>query len=297
MTLPKFTSRAIDLSGIAAAAKAPPVPPGASFVMDVDEQNFESVMQLSMRHPVVVELHSQRANAQALSDALIELANAAAGGYLLARVDVDTAPGIAQAFGVQAVPTVIGVVAGQLAPLFQGTKPKEEVEVVIAQLLQLASTNGLVGRAEPVAGGAGESDQADPRFTEADAALERGDFAAAVDEYDKILAQTPNDPEAKAGRAQVALLARSAAGGDPSGVLAKAAAEPASVPAQLAAADLEILSGRSDVAFERLIGVIRLSSGADRESVRVRLLELFEVVGGSDPAVLKARRDLMSALF
>jgi len=297
MTLPKFTSRAIDLSGIAAAAKAPPVPPGASFVMDVDEQNFESVMQLSMRHPVVVELHSPRANAQALSDALIELANAAAGGYLLARVDVDTAPGIAQAFGVQAVPTVIGVVAGQLAPLFQGTKPKEEVETVIAQLLQLASTNGLVGRAEPVAGGAGESDQADPRFTEADAALERGDFAAAVDEYDKILAQTPNDPEAKAGRAQVALLARSAAGGDPSGVLAKAAAEPASVPAQLAAADLEILSGRSDLAFERLIGVIRLSSGADRESVRVRLLELFEVVGGSDPAVLKARRDLMSALF
>ena len=148
-----------------------------------------------------------------------------------------------------------------------------------------------------MAGGAGESDEADPRFTEADAALERGDFAAAVDEYDKILAQTPNDPEAKAGRAQVALLARSAAGGDPSGVLAKASAEPASVPAQLAAADLEILSGRSDVAFERLIGVIRRSSGADREAVRVRLLELFEVVGGSDPAVLKARRDLMSALF
>ena len=51
MTLPKFTSRAIDLSGIAAAAKAPPVPPGASFVIEVDEQNFESVMQLSTRHP------------------------------------------------------------------------------------------------------------------------------------------------------------------------------------------------------------------------------------------------------
>ncbi|MCW3157554.1 tetratricopeptide repeat protein [Micropruina sonneratiae] len=296
MTLPKFTSRAMDLSGIAAAAKAPPVPPGASFVIDVDEQNFEAVMQLSTRHPVVVELYSPRANAQALSDDLIALANAAGGAYLLARVNVDAAGQIAQALGIQAVPTVIGVVAGQLAPLFQGTRSKAEAESVIGQLLQVAASNGLVGRAEPVAGGAGETDEADPRFAAADAALERGDFAAAVVEYDKILAQTPNDPEAKAGRAQVALLARST-GSDPAAVLAAAQAEPDSVDAQLAAADLEVLTGQPDQAFGRLIALIRTSAGPDRETVRVRLLELFEVVGAAEPAVLKARRDLMSALF
>ena len=296
MSLPKFTSRAMDLSGIAAAAKAPPVPPGASFVIDVDESNFESVMQLSTRHPVVVELYSPRANAQALSDDLIALANAAAGAYLLARVDVDTSGTIAQALGIQAVPTVIGVIAGQLAPLFQGTRSKAEAETVIAQLLQVAASNGLVGRAEPVAGGAGETDEADPRFAEADAALDRGDFAAALVEYDKILAQTPNDPEAKAGRAQVALLAR-AGGLEPSAVLARAASEPTSVEAQFAAADLELLSGRPDQAFARLITLVRETAGAERETVRLRLLELFEVIGASDPAVLKARRDLMSALF
>lgn len=139
MTLPKFTSRAMDLSGIAAAAKAPPVPPGASFVVEVDEASFETVMQGSMQYPIVVELYSPRANAQALSDDLIALANAAAGAYLLARVNVDAAAGIAQAFGVQAVPTVIGVVGGQLAPLFQGTRSKPEVEAMIAQLLQVAA--------------------------------------------------------------------------------------------------------------------------------------------------------------
>ena len=296
MTLPKFTSRAMDLSGIAAAAKAPPVPPGASFVLDVDESNFESVMQLSTRHPVVVELYSPRANAQALSDDLIALANAGAGAYLLARVNVDVSATIAQALGIQAVPTVIGVIAGQLAPLFQGTRSKAEAETVIAQLLQVAASNGLVGRAEPVDGGAGETDEADPRFADADAALERGDFAVALAEYDKILAQTPNDPEAKIGRAQVALLARSG-GIDPAAVLARAASEPASADAQLAAADLEVLSGRPDQAFDRLIALIRDTAGAERDAVRVRLLELFEIVGPADPAVLKARRDLMSALF
>ncbi|MGB4272063.1 MAG: thioredoxin domain-containing protein, partial [Propionicimonas sp.] len=135
-------SRAMDLSGIAAAAKAPPPPVGASYVLDVDEASFESVIQLSVKHPVVIELHSPRANAADLSIALAQLANEAAGKYLLARVNVDAAPQIAAAFGVQAVPTVIAVVGGQLAPLFQGTREKAEVAAVIGQLLQAAAGAG-----------------------------------------------------------------------------------------------------------------------------------------------------------
>ncbi len=287
-------SGAMDLSGIAAAAKSPPPPPGAIYVTDVDERSFEATIQLSMRHPLVVELYSPRANAQSLSDDLAELANAAAGKYLLARVNVDTSPQIAAAFGVQAVPTVIGVVGGQLAPLFQGTRPKAEVEAIIGQLLQAAASAGIVGRAEPV--GMDAEAGPDPRFAEADAALERGDFAAAVEEFDKILAQTPNDPEAKAGRAQASLLVR-LGGIDPATVLARAEQAPTDVAAQTAAADVELAGGSAQAAFDRLLGAIRVTSGDDREQLRLRLLELFETVGQSDPAVLKARRDLMSALF
>ena len=287
-------SGAMDLSGIAAAAKSPPPPPGAIYVTDVDERSFEATIQLSMRHPLVVELYSPRANAQSLSDDLADLANAAGGKYLLARVNVNTSPQIAAAFGVQAVPTVIGVVGGQLAPLFQGTRPKAEVEAIINQLLQAAASTGIVGRAEPV--GMDAEAGPDPRFAEADAALERGDFAVAVAEFDKILAQTPNDPEAKAGRAQASLLVRPG-GIDPAAVLARAQQAPTDVAAQTAAADVELAGGNPQAAFDRLLGAIRVTSGADREQLRLRRLELFETVGQSDPAVLKARRDLMSALF
>ncbi|MEN0070250.1 MAG: tetratricopeptide repeat protein, partial [Propionicimonas sp.] len=183
---------------------------------------------------------------------------------------------------------------GQLAPLFQGTRPRADVEAVIGQLLQAAAGAGVVGRAEPVSIDAEAGP--DPRFAEADAALERGDFAVAVAEFDKILAQTPGDPEAKAGRAQASLLVRLGAD-DPSAVLARAAQAPTDIPAQLAAADVELASGNPAIAFDRLLGVIRVTSGPQREQVRVRLLELFETVGLTDPAVLKARRDLMSALF
>nr|WP_300147079.1 tetratricopeptide repeat protein [Propionicimonas sp.] len=287
-------SRAMDLSAIVAAAKAPPPPPGASYVADVDQASLETVLGLSMKYPVVLELNSPRANAAEFSDDMVALANEAGGAYLLARVDVDANPQVAAAFGVQAVPAVLGVVGGQLAPLWQGTKPKEEAKAYVAQLLQAAAANGIVGRADPVSIDAEAGP--DPRFAAADEALGAGDFERAVAEFDKVLAATPNDPEAKAGRAQAALLARVATA-DPADVLAKAAAAPTDVGAQLAAADAELMGGATQQAFNRLIELIRNTSGAERESVRVRLLELFETVGASDPAVLKARRDLMSALF
>ena len=284
----------MDLSGIVAAAKAPPPPPGASFVIEVDAESFEAVLAESVKYPIVLELHSPRAKAQDLSDALSALANEAGGAWLLARVNVDANPQIAQAFGIQAVPAVLGVIGGQLAPLWQGTKSKEEAATLIGQLLQAASANGIVGRAAPVSIDAAAGP--DPRFAAADEALAEGAFEQAVVEFDKILAATPSDPEAKAGRAQAALLARIAAA-DPAAVLARADAAPNDPEAQLAAADAELMGGATVLAFNRLIELVRNTTGAQREAVRVRLLELFETVGAADPAVLKARRDLMSALF
>lgn len=305
---------AIDLSSLAARAKAPaatfpaatsPVAgggarTGASYVLEVTEQNFEAeTIRRSVQHPVVVELYSPRvASGQQLSDVLAELADAAGGKFLLARLNVDTAPGIVQALQLQAVPTVIALIGGQVAPLFQGVLPREQVQAYLDQLLAAAVANGIVGRAEPVGGAAPAGDaeaQPDPRFTAADEAIERGDFETAVAEFDRLLQADPNDTEAKAGRAQAGLFARAAAL-EPEPVLARADASDA-VEDQLAAADVEMLSGRAEAAFARLTAVVRSRAGADRDAARVRLLELFETLGNADERVLKGRRDLMSALF
>src|SRR4029453_12308598 len=97
---------AVDLSQLAQQAKrsapASPLGPrkaGASYVIEVTEQTFEAeTIRKSVKHPVVVELYSPRvATGQELSDALIEIANASDGKFLLARLNVDTAPGIVQA--------------------------------------------------------------------------------------------------------------------------------------------------------------------------------------------------------
>jgi len=285
---------ALDLSRLAA-----PKPGGAaSYVVEADDRTFEALLAKSLQHPLVIEFYSPRANAQQLSDDLAALANAAAGKWLLVRVNVDAARAIAQALQIQAVPLVIGALQGQLMPLFQGTRDRAEVQEVIGQLIQAAVANGIVGQAQPV-GTAEQPEEAagpDPRFAPADAAMEAGDYAGAVAEFDKLLAERPNDAEASAGRAGARLLVR-LGDKDPAAVVARAQAHPHDVDAQLDAADVELAEGDPDAAFGRLLDVVRASSGADRDKARLRLLELFEALGASDPAVVKARRALTTALF
>src|SRR3954447_3354106 len=177
---------AIDLSQLAARAQPPAGAagagsagrPGVSYVLEVTEQTFEAeTIRRSLKHPVVLELYSPRVGSgQQLSDAVAELANASGGKFLLAGLNVDTAPGIVQALQLQAVPTVLALIGGQVAPLFQGVLPQEQVQAYLDQLLKAAVANGIVGRAEPV-GTPGEGDEGaelgpDPRFAAADEAIE-----------------------------------------------------------------------------------------------------------------------------
>jgi putative thioredoxin len=295
---------AIDLSQLKQRAQqaAPPTGPrrgGASYVIEVTEATFEAeTIRKSLVHPVVLELYSPRvATGQQLSNALAEIANASDGKFLLARLNVDTAPGIVQALQLQAVPTVIALISGQAAPLFQGVLPKEQVQAAIDQLLQASVANGIVGRAEPVGGSADPADDEvddvpDPRFAAADEALERGDFAAARDEFDRLLQANPADAEALAGKAQAGLFARAANLDAQTGLTAGP-----DVASQLDAADVEMINGQPEAAFARLVALVRKSSGDERNAVRLRLLELFETLGSADPRVVKARRELMAALF
>lgn len=288
---------ALDLSALA----GPSAPGAVTYVMQAGEADFNGLVAASAQHPVIVEFHSPRDSAgQAVSAALTELVDAAEGRFLLARVDVDAWPRLAQSLGVQAVPMVVALIGGQLAPLFQGTRGRDEIAPLLDQVAQLAVANGLTGRAKPIPvagedGGEG-APAADPRFAAADLALERGDYAAAVVEFDKVLAATPNDTEALAGRAQAALLVRSLAF-DPQAISARATAEPAGIPAQLDAADLEVINGAPEAAFDRLLGLAAELAGDERDQVRLRILELFEVVGRTDPVVGRARRRLSSLLF
>ena len=298
---------AVDLSTLNRPATPAPGSPGGlpapgAYVLDVDQEGFPDLVQASTQHPVVVVLWAPRSEASATVAAdLASLADEDAGRWLLARIDAEANPQIAQAFQAQSVPTVVAVLAGQPLPLFQGAYPRDQVRAVLDQLLAAAEANGITGRAAP---GSGQTPQDQPEpepelpplHQAAYDAIERDDLAAATAAYEQALKENPRDALARAGLAQVGLLDRTR-DLDLQAARAAAAADPADVDAQLAVADLDILGGKVEDAFARLVDVLRTTAGPDRERVRVRLVDLFEVIGGEDPRVIAARRAMASALY
>lgn len=286
---------AVDLSGLTGGDAA-----GGAWSVDVTEQNFQTdVIQASMRYVVVLSLWSPRSpQSQSFNDILARAVDSHEGRLLLARVDVDANPSIAQALGAKAVPLVVAILNGQPVPLFQGTVDEEEVQRYFDQLITAAVQSGVTGRAEPTGTvePLAESDEPDPRFAAADEALGAGDLDTAVAEYEKLQTQNPADAEISERLAGVRLMARTR-DADLEEARAAAAEAPDDIDAQLLVADLDVSGGHVDDAFGRLIDLIRRLDGDDREQVRVRLVELFTVVGASDPRVAQARRALASALF
>jgi putative thioredoxin len=310
MSQPNFSRPgAIDLSSLRKPSAQSASSPGAGaagsagggpFVLNVSEPTFQAdVIERSMQVPVVVEFWSPRSGASnQLSQVLERLSTEYDGKFVLARIDIDANPQLAQAVGVQTVPLVIAVLRGQVVPLFQGAVGEPEARQYIDQLLTVAVANGITGRTEPVGAAATEAaaePEPDPRYVAAEEAVGAGDLDGAIAAYEELLKQNPGDTEAKAGLARVKLVQRTR--DVPAEIRTRAADDPTDIEAQMLVADVDLVGGHVDDAFARLIRTVQATKGAERNQARLHLLELFEVVGADDDRVAKARQRLMTALF
>jgi putative thioredoxin len=312
MPSPDFSLHgAVDLGARQAAAKKQQerqqAGGGSRHIVDVTDETFNSeVVQRSRDVPVIVDFWAEWCGpCKQLSPILEKLAIEGAGRWVLAKVDIDANAQLAaymQQLGVRGIPFVAVVVAGQLMPFLQGASPEADVRRAIDQLFVALEEQGLLPEAppqgeeeaEPVDGP--QQPAQDPAYVKAEDALRRGDVDAAAAAFQEILDGNPLDPDAKRGLALVDL-SRRVQDYDPAQVEKDAADRPDDAQAQIRQADLELISGRVEDAFDRLVQTIRRTAGDDRDQVRVHLLELFEVLPGDDPRVVKGRRALSSALF
>lgn len=293
---------AVDLSGLVRAAQQPaPSPAGGSaagaaagggVVREVDEQSFPAVLELSRTVPVIVEFY-----ADGIAPALGPLVAQYAGRLLLATIEGNRNPQLAQAFQIQQVPAVVALIGGRPIPLFLGMPSEQEVRQVLDQVLEAAAQSGVTGTVPTTA----EHDEPaeeplPPLHQEAYDAIAAGDYAAAAQAYRTAIAQSPRDQLAVAGLAQVSLLQR-LEGAVAADVRRAAADAPDDVDAQLAVADLDISGGHVDDAFARLLRVFPGQSAEGKASIRTRLLDYFEIVGAEDPRTVAARRALTALLY
>ncbi|MGZ8180082.1 tetratricopeptide repeat protein [Williamsia sp. SKLECPSW1] len=304
-------SGAVDLSGLKeradaerSRAAAPPRPPqqptdrpaaagSVPSIVEITEATFESeVIARSEQVLVVVDLWATWCGpCKQLSPVLERLADQADGRWILATVDVDANPRIAQAFGVQSIPTVVAIAAGQPVSAFQGVQPEAQISAWIDEILGKVSDRltGLPAGDDDVP----VEEPGDPRMDAAGQLLDDGDFEGALEAYRALAEQDPQNVEAASAARNIEFVVRARAH-DPSVV---DTTDPTDVDATLAAADVLLLDQQPDAAFDRLIATIRATGGDDRSRVRERLLSLFELFDPAEPFVTAARRKLASALF
>jgi len=279
--------------------------PQGGNVFDVTDATFNTeVVERSRSVPVIMDLWAEWCGpCKQLGPILEKLAAEANGAWLLAKVDVDANPRLSAALQVQSIPMVVAVIGGQVVHGFLGALPEAQVRQWLDQVMQAAAQLGLQGGGQPGAdaGEAGEDageqgPAGDPAMLAAQQAMERGDMDAAAAAFRQILDASPGDPAGTMGLAQVELIKR-VTSLDRAKARRAAAEAPSDVEAQIQVADLDVAEGNPETGFDRLLGVIRRTTGEERDRARKHLISLFDVLPPRDPRVTKARGTLSSLLF
>ena len=286
MTLPPNFSQAVDLSSLGKppADTATPMPG-----LEITPQNLQTeILPLSESKPVVILCWTPRsADSVTMLRALGKIESEDQGKWILAHVNVEVQVPVAQALQVRTIPTGIVFIGAKAIPFLEQPLTEAQLREVITKILTLAAQQGI--GEEPV-------EVAEPEEEEALAALDKGDYVTAEAAYKRLLARKPSDQYAKLGLAQVQLLARTQ-GIDGAKIMEEAVKHPEDIVVQMQCADIEVMSGYLESAFQRLLQLITVLDGDEQKKVKNHLLELFALVDQADPLVIKARAQLANALF
>jgi putative thioredoxin len=244
-------------------------------IVDVTDASFESDVIQAAR-PVVVDFWAAWCGpCRHLSPVLERLADEAGGSWILAKVDVDSNPRLAQAFGIQGIPAVQAFKDGHSVAEFVGALPEARVRDWLR--------------------GLGPS-PADALLEDAARAEDGGDLEGAARLYRQALDADPGHQRARAAFARVALALRSSLV-DEQEALRRLQEDPSDIDAIVDLADVKAARGEVEAAFQRLVEAIRSTTGPGRERARTHLLNLLETLPPSDPRAMAARRALSMALF
>ncbi|MCS5479009.1 tetratricopeptide repeat protein [Corynebacterium sp. YIM 101645] len=297
----RYVSGAIDLGEVKARAEARDqaaqqvaTGTGPAPYLTVTPQNFENdVVRRSLEVPVVVLVGTPRSpESEQLRADLQQLAEGAGLSYIVGYVDADATPEVAQAFGVQVLPTVIALGGGRPVTQFEGGQPADALRTWLDALVTQVGPQLSGLQAAP----AEEDAPEDPRLGQALAALNAGDFDVAIAVYDEILAETPGDQDIVQARDTAKLLQRLDPASRTEDPVAAADADPTDVEKQFTAADAEVVAGAPERAFDRLLALMVAVPG-EKLRVRDRLVELFALFDAADPRVTGARTRMASVLF
>lgn len=258
-----------------------------NFVTQVTESTLPSLVKVSGTVPVVMEFF------ETFPDAVLEqVIRAQAGKLMLARVNSTTDVRVAQAFGVKTSPSIFALVKGQPVPVAEGPLTEAQYLAIVQQLIAGAAAQGVAGLLV-------EGDVTDvvpelPKpLQEALALVDGGEVDKAFELLTRLKAENPKDAPTSALLAQVNLMKRTM-NCDHEAILAS---QPTTFDEAIVLADVLIAIGDFPSGFEIMLSLYPQVQPENKEIIKARLLEYFEIGGPNDEAVKVARARLATLLY
>ena len=284
----------------------------SQYSFDASIEDFEAkVLQPAMETPVVVDFWAPWCEpCKVLKPMLEKLADEYKGRFLLAKINSDDNPEIAQHFGVRSIPSVKVLFQGQLVDEFNGALPESQIREFLDRIALPAGPGGSTPREEAAALVAeGKLEEALAKLVAASQANPQ-DQAVQLDAVDVLMQLGRNDEagqllageyaqEADRANALRARLALAAGAADTTVLEAKLAANPADQASRLELSRAYAAQNRFREAMEAALEVVIRDRAFDEGAGRKALLQLFEALGGSeqyDDLIREFRRKMSAAL-
>lgn len=305
--------------------KDTPAPPkeDMGYVYDITTGEFQSrVVEASMQVPILVDFWAPWCGpCKQLMPVLEAEVNAANSDVLMAKVNIDENPELAQALRIQSVPTVMAFFQGQPVTAFTGARPASDIKNLIAQLIKLARSSkpdaidipvALKQAADILATGGEERFaqelyvqilQQDPNNIEAYNGMVRAMISAgAIEHAEHFIAQAPEaitkNPSFSSAKTALEIAQKAKEFSKTLGPLEKrVSAQPDDYQARFDLAVAQFAAGQKAQSIDNLLDLIRRDRTWNEEAARKELLRYFEALGFADPLSIEGRKKLSRILF
>lgn len=276
-------------------------------IIDITLENFQQViLEGSMQQPVLVDFWADWcAPCKALMPILTKLAQEYQGKFILAKINIEEQPELAAQFQVRSVPTVMLVNQGQLVDQFNGAKPESEIRAFLEPHL----TNPVDQIKQQIAELIG-SEQLDPalallqqavsqlpedyelQIQMARVLLQKGQAADAKAVLDQLPETEKARPEVKGLMAGLGFAERA-----PSSEQLAALGDRDDSEARYLKAMDALIKSDYETAIELLMAIVRDERSYQEGIANKTLLEVFSLLGESNPLVVQTRRKLFTLMY